>query len=274
MGKNIRFNSIFIIQLILTLIAGFLNLEFSKEKIEQHNKPDAYKYSCPLFDHFCTYQSGKWIKSGVWCNGGIFNCKWYPEQVFFPNDESSSIMTLILDKIDENSNVKYKSGEIRSKEKYGYGLFEVRMKPVLHPGVVSSFFVYTSSCDDPGNPWEEIDIEFIKCPNGNDSCQVMQCNYFTNGIGNNEHKVSLNFDATVDYHVYAFKWEPDKITWYIDGNIVHSVTNKNIPNHAGRIMMNLWSTINADNWTGKHDGKVPLKAYYDWVRYTPLIPEN
>jgi endo-1,3-1,4-beta-glycanase ExoK len=270
MKKLNRFKSIFFIQIILTIFSGFLNLEFSKKTTEQYNKPDASNYSSLFFDHFSDNQSGNWCKSGIWCNGGFFNCEWHPEQVNLSANDSSSIMTLTLNKIDLTSKIPYKSGEIRSKNKYGYGLFEVKMKPVLQSGVVSSFFVYTSNIDEPGNPWDEIDIEFIKSPVGSNSHSVMQCNYYSNGIGNNEYKIKLNFDATLDYHVYAFKWEPNKITWYIDGNIVHSTAKKNIPNHAGKIMMNLWPTINADFWTGKHDGKIPLTAYYEWVRYTPL----
>jgi len=98
----------------------------------------------------------------------------------------------------------------------------------------------------------------------------MQCNFFTKGRGNNEYAVKLDFDATSSYHVYAFKWEPNKITWYIDGIKVHSVSGENIPNHAGKIMMNLWPTIKVDSWCGKYNGKVPLTAYCDWVRFTPL----
>jgi beta-glucanase (GH16 family) len=97
---------------------------------------------------------------------------------------------------------------------------------------------------------------------------MMQCNYFTNGTGHHEFLVNLTFDATQDYHTYAFKWEPNKITWYIDGVAVHTATN-NIPSHAGRIDVNLWPTINDDQWAGHFDGAVPLVAYYDWVRYTP-----
>jgi endo-1,3-1,4-beta-glycanase ExoK len=267
---TIKFANIFFILLILTLITGSLNSGYVKESSEQCNKPDAGNISSSFYDDFTKDQTSSWCKSGIWSNGGIFNCEWNPEQINFSADNSLSVMTLTLDKINTNSKFPYKSGEIRSKEKYGYGLYEIKMKPVMHTGVVTSFFVYTNNCDVPGNPWDEIDIEFINSQDETNHYPVMQCNYFANGIGNNEHKIKLNFDAASSYHVYAFKWEPEKITWFIDGTIVNTTTGKNIPNHKGKIMMNLWPTINADSWAGKHDGIIPLTGYYDWVRFTPL----
>lgn len=71
---------------------------------------------------------------------------------------------------------KFDCGEYRSTNNYGYGLYEVSMKPAKNTGIVSSFFTYTGPAH--GTQWDEIDIEFL----GKDTTKV-QFNYFMNGVG-------------------------------------------------------------------------------------------
>lgn len=88
-------------------------------------------------------------------------------------------------KIDSDGRGGYTGGEWRSKERFGYGLYQVNMKPIKNPGVVSSFFTYTGPSE--GKPWDEIDIEFL----GKDTTKV-QFNYFTNGRGQKDEHVHLH----------------------------------------------------------------------------------
>ena len=138
---------------------------------------------------------------------------------------------------------------------YSYGFYSVKMKPVKKSGVISSFFIYT------GHPWDEIDIEFL----GKDTTKV-QFNYFTNGVGGHEYVYDLGFDASEEYHEYAFEWREDSITWYVDGKAVYRAT-EDIPSHAGYLMMNLWNVSDdMAYWPGKFDGKdLPLEAHYEWI---------
>ena len=53
----------------------------------------------------------------------------------------------------------YRGAELRTKDDFLYGKFEVRFKPAQGDGLVSSFFTYNT---DYGNtPWNEIDIELL-----------------------------------------------------------------------------------------------------------------
>lgn len=133
---------------------------------------------------------------------------------------------------DEEAKVNY-AGEYRSKEFFGYGYYSVRMKAIPRAGIVSSFFTYTGKSDG-GNPWDEIDIEFL----GYDMTRV-QFNYFSNGVGGHEKWYKLGFDASKEFHEYGFKWTPDSITWYVDTVPVHNAT-QSIPVTPGRIMINAW----------------------------------
>ena len=191
-----------------------------------------------------------------WSNGQMFDCTWREANITFEN----GIMKLRIDDDGENASPKWSGAEYRSRNFYHYGLFEVRMKPIKNDGVVSSFFIYTGPSDN--NPWDEIDIEFL----GKDTTKI-QFNYFTNGQGNHEFVYDLGFDASEEFHTYAFEWLPDSITWYVDGQPVHTAT-ENIPVTPGKVMMNVWPGIGVDEWLNPFDGNVPLTAEYDWFRIT------
>lgn len=199
--------------------------------------------------------SPDWHIASGWSNGAPFDCIWSENCVKFEN----GVMKLIIDKIVEG---QYRGGEYRTNEMFGYGLYEVEMKAIKNKGVVSSFFTYTGPSDN--NPWDEIDIEFL----GKDTTKV-QFNYYTDGVGGHEYMHQLGFDASEDFHRYAFKWEKDKITWYVDGEEVYSAT-ENLPSTPGKIMMNAWNGIGVDGWLGKFDGNVPLTAEYKSVKFTPI----
>lgn len=197
-----------------------------------------------------------------WSNGGMFDCEWRSSNVRY--NESKKLLELAL--TEENG--KNLAGEYRSNEHYSYGYFSVKMKAIKKAGVVSSFFTYTGR--NEGNPWDEIDIEFL----GKDTTKV-QFNYFTNGEGGHEYLYDLGFDASEGLHEYGFKWTAEDITWYVDGKAVHRATD-NIPVTPGRIMINAWpgkseGEQNVAGWSGVFDGVYPIpSAEYEWIGNKPL----
>ena len=197
--------------------------------------------------------------SNGWSNGSMFNVTWRDKNVTFENGK----MQLIIDNDPvPKGGVPYSGGEFRSKDFYGYGLYEVSMKAIKNDGVVSSFFTYTGPSDN--NPWDEIDVEIL----GKDTTQV-QFNYFTDSKGGHEYMYELGFDASEDFHVYAFEWKEDSITWYVDGKEAHKA-EKRLPVTPSKIMMNAWCGVGVDGWLNAFtDANVPLTAEYEWVRFTP-----
>lgn len=209
------------------------------------------------------FKNGKpmdWEIAANWTNGSMFNVTWRDSNVIFKD----GIMQLVIDNDAEPENgIPYSGGEFRSAEFYGYGRYEVSMKAIKNDGVVSSFFTYTGPSDN--NPWDEIDVEIL----GKDTTKV-QFNYFTNGAGNHEYMHDLGFDASEDFHTYAFEWHKDKIVWLVDGAEVHSVT-ENIPVTESKIMMNAWCGTGVDGWLNAFDdSSLPLAAEYQWVKFTPF----
>ncbi len=201
-----------------------------------------------------------WECADGWTNGSMFNVTWRKRNVTF----NEGNMQLIIDKdLTPQLGIPYSGGEFRSREFYGYGRYEVSMKPIKNDGVVSSFFTYTGPSDN--NPWDEIDIEFL----GKDTT-IVQFNYFTDSRGGHEHIYDLGFDASEDFHTYAFEWHEDKIVWFVDGVEVYSATD-NIPVTPSKIMMNAWCGSGVDGWLNAFDdSSLPLTAEYEWVRFTPF----
>lgn len=205
-----------------------------------------------LYTDFSQGEPSNWESSDGWSNGSMFNCTWRKVNTVYED----GVLKLSIDTFADG----YSGGEVRTKEFYGYGMYETSMKPIKNIGVVSSFFTYTGPSDN--NPWDEIDIEFL----GKDTTKV-QFNYFTNGKGNHEYVYDLGFDATEEFHTYGFKWEADKITWYVDGEAVHTA-EESIPVTESRIFMNTWNGTGVDSWLGAYDGTTPITAEYQWVRFT------
>ncbi len=191
-------------------------------------------------------------KADGWSNGGMFNCTWRADNVWF-----DGYLNLKIDR--DYATGGYSGGEYRTNDTFGYGMYDVSMKPIKNDGVVSSFFTYTGPSD--GTVWDEIDIEFL----GKDTTKV-QFNYYTNGVGNHEYVYDLGFDASQSFHQYGFLWQPGKITWYVDGKAVYSAT-QNIPTTPGKIMLNAWPGTGVDEWLKPYNGATPLVAQYDWINW-------
>ena len=231
------------------------------------------------------------FESDGWSNGDVFNVVWKKHNVHY-ND---GIMRLGITEEqasawlgEEEVNFNYTAGEARTQNYYHYGDYEVSMKPSANPGTASTFFVCTGPYDlkdGVPNAHDEIDIEFL----GDDTTKV-QFNFFVNGVGGNEHMYDLGFDASKEFHTYGFRWEPNAITWFVDGKPVYKVTSdevdegknlrqvEKLPSTAGRILTNYWcGNERAEGWMGKYNGSVADNGTtYQWIKTSaegaPLNP--
>lgn len=160
----------------------------------------------------------------------------------------------------------YVSAEFERVGFYGYGRYEVVMKPGNMPGVVSSFFTHTGPHLDDIH--SEIDFEFV-----GDKPREVHTNYFWDGASD-AVDIGLGFDASEDFHLYAFEWLPDRITWYVDGIEVRTVAAEAarvpIPSAAGRVMANIWAANGQMlEWVGEPLGE-GTHATYRCMSHVPL----
>lgn len=160
----------------------------------------------------------------------------------------------------------YTGGEMKTLRTYGYGRYEVVMRPAKGSGLVSSFFTYTGAYD--GNPHDEIDIEFL----GLDTSRI-HFNYFRNGKTGASATFDLPFDAAEADHLYAFDWAPEGITWYVDGEPYYKTIDGDafLPTTPGSIVFNAWTGKPfMSAWHGKPTFESGASAHYSCVSFSPM----
>jgi beta-glucanase (GH16 family) len=160
---------------------------------------------------------------------------------------------------------QYSGAELQVRQQLGpftHGRYEARMRAAKGSAVISSFFSY----DDP--PWQEIDIEFLgDHPNAVQSNVYNSSNSTPTLLPPFPILYTLPFDATADFHTYAFEWDPTEVRWYADTILVARTTAPHqVPTRPMRPMLNLWLSTTA-SWAGSIDPAVlPAHSEYAWVR--------
>ncbi len=276
---------LFAAAILAVIMATFLFVACSKPiSAEPLNAEIVADYTKTAEERAETFASGSMGYS--WENGEPFNVWWNPQNVSYEENKLSLYISEMTEKEttwdeETQTNVPCKSeyygAEVRSKHFYGYGDYQVRMKPAKIAGTASTFFVctgpYDKWYDENGNVikenhHDEIDIEFL----GKDTTKV-QFNYFANGKGGHEYMYDLGFDASEEYHDYGFRWAEDSITWFVDEKPVYQVLRSKIrsgeswPEEPGRLVMNYWcGTEGAEAWMGKFNDDYSGHADYEWIK--------
>lgn len=78
-------------------------------------------------------------------------------------------------------------------------------------------------------------------------------------------------DFAEAYHVYEVRWAKGKIEWFIDGNLIHSVSANTVPGAWPFDDKDFYLLLNlavGGYWPGNPDGTTafPQSLYVDWVR--------
>lgn len=235
----------------------------------------AYAQGVDFFDDLDTLNATLWQKS-TWTNDGDFNVHWRADHTKFGLSPDKMILQLDDNPCPTGCDSKpYASGEIQSLEEYGYGKFETRMKVASGSGLVTSFFIYTGDGYLAPNH-DEIDIEILgKAPT------KIQFHYYANGVSGPEATIDVGVDLSAAYHRYGFIWYADKIEFYFDGALLHTMYQNDlnadgvpvpIPTRPGKIIANLWTATPLSDtetyWLGSftYPG-TPVRAGYDWITY-------
>ena len=103
------------------------------------------------------------------------------------------------------------------------------------PGIVGGIFLFALK---PGSTTyhDEIDFELLtNSPNG------AQTNIYSNeklGTGNVQF-VPYASGSITDYHTYEIIWQPNQVSWFIDGNLVRTDTS-HVPTGPMNFHLNIW----------------------------------
>lgn len=190
-----------------------------------------------------------------------------PDNAVLHNSELELQLSKGNDRLDRN----YDGSEYYTPGKYfGYGKFEVDLKPSAPSGVITSFFLarymwrpdYSSMYDSC-----EVDIEFVGTTN-----EVQFALHWSKPDGklvSKAHTVKLNFDASEKYNRWTIEWLPDRISFYVNGNKLHTFSNVENINLPMEIHMNSWVTTSKE-WAGPfNDSILPISSWYRNLHYIP-----
>lgn len=216
-------------------------------------------------EEFDRLDDERWYVSNGWSNGPHQNCVWSDDQV----STDGGILRLAYSRrepIERAPEPGYVCGELQTKQRFGYGAYEARLKAVERSGFNSAFFSYIGPVH--GAPHDEIDFEIL----GKDATSV-QLNQFVRGEARNGTFVPVPENAARAFNTYAFIWEPGRLRYYVNGSMVHEVTDAaSIPKHPMKILASLWASDTALDWLGPFDPphSEPLIMEVDWIAYTAL----
>ena len=182
----------------------------------------------------------------------------------------------------------YKSGELETSRRYGFGAFEARIRAAKGPGVISTFFLWRPGSEQQSTPWHEIDFEMGQA-SGDYQSQIM-----TPGASPPQYRTEhvavhqLPSRPWEAYYTYRMEWTPTYIAFYVDGTEVrretdpvefaelfHTDASGDTPaNERMEIRTGVWpGASNIYGWSGVFDGSsVPTGHFVDYVKiwdYTP-----
>lgn len=153
---------------------------------------------------------------------GCPNCGWGNNERQLYTNENQKLKNGFLVITAKKEDEKYTSSRIttKGKKEFQYGYFEARAKLPVGAGIWPAFWMLGANIDKVGWPkCGEIDIlEYV----GKEPHTV-----FTSLHTQDSHGNTINTKKTVietieqGFHLYAIDWNPDKIDFYVDNQLVY-----------------------------------------------------
>lgn len=217
-------------------------------------------------DQFEQLDEERWYVSHGWSNGDHQNCLWSKRQVAADGALRLSFAEAPSE-IEGDPTVErdYVCAEVQTRQRFGYGTFEVRLKAVDRSGYNSAFFTYIGPVHD--QPHDEIDVEVL----GRDTDRV-EFNQFVDGRSAGGTIVDVPGGTASKFVSYAFIWEPERLRYFVDGELVHEVLDPAvIPDQPMKIYSSLWAGETNPGWMGQFDPPDgPLTMEIDWIAFTAI----
>jgi beta-glucanase (GH16 family) len=207
---------------------------------------------------------------------------------FHPNKLSINSSNLLITSTENGSMIE--TGAIQSKESYGFGYFEARIKfqvqgttwnnafwlargysniPRGSDGLITPYYhpcCNAPSCTPQDVWWDEIDIEVLQ------DYQVTSNIHRVFGNCTNSYEPGIMIynktnDYINNYHIYGIEYSSDKIRFYLDNYKWDERNSSQLPDSSLWIIFNtgfIYKTGNIANNT------FPGYYYVDWVKYYKL----
>ncbi|KAL4962409.1 glycoside hydrolase family 16 protein [Aspergillus stella-maris] len=142
---------------------------------------------------------------------------------------------------------KLQSPTIQSTFYIFFGRVEMHVKMAAGPGIVSSVVLQSDDLD-------EIDWEWV----GYNTSEI-QTNYYSKGVTNYKNGGFFKVDnADTEFHNYTVYWTQDKIDWWVDSQLLRTLTYDNakngtestFPQTPSNVRIGIWPAGDPDNAQG------------------------
>ena len=165
----------------------------------------------------------------------------------------------------DESTRNYLSGIITSAQSYSvtHGYFEARLKFPEGQGLWPAFWLLNSQYVER---FPEIDIvEFL----GHKKDTVHHTMHWIDTFSYDQHTTvstptyeTIKTDFTADFHTFGLAWDPKKVRFYVDGEMVREITDSEffISTQSMYLLLNL---AVGGTWAGAPDETTPFPASYD-----------
>ena len=159
-----------------------------------------------------------------WVNNELQSYVDSPENIYI---EDGSLVLKPVETVNEDGSVSYTSGRVNTQNKHDfkYGLFEARVKVPEGQGFLPAFWMMPTNENLYGQ-WPrcgEIDIMEVL---GNNTDTSYGTIHYGNPHSESQGSYTLEEGTFSDeYHVFDVEWEPGKISWYVDGKLIHTEDN-------------------------------------------------
>jgi endo-1,3-1,4-beta-glycanase ExoK len=216
-----------------------------------------------FFDGFDSLSSQRWYVSDGWANGAHQNCAWAARAV----TASNGMLNVSFLK-QNGAGRSYICGELQTRQSYGYGTFEARLKTPAGSGLNAAFFTYIGPTQN--KPHDEIDVELLLKNTNVVHTTTFVSGQSGDGVTGNGLEVPLPYPSDSDFIDYAVVWAPDKVEYYANKELIRSITTPHeIPTNPQRIFFSFWGSDTLTEWMGPfQDPGRPIAMQVDWVAYT------
>lgn len=169
----------------------------------------------------------------------------------------------------------YGSARIKTKGRFAftYGRVAARIKIPKGQGIWPAFWMLGSNIDYRGWPsCGEIDVMEVIGREPRVLNATIHGPGYSGRKGPSSKWISAQRDLGDDFHVYSLDWEPDRLRFYVDGELHADRTPADIPadetwvfDHDFFLLLNV---AVGGNWPGSPDGSTqfPAEMLVDWVR--------
>ena len=161
------------------------------------------------------------------------------------------------------NNQQYLSGALTTYNKFRmrYGYVEMRARLPRGKGLWSAFWLLHQNEAD-----RRPEIDVVEYIGDKPNIAYQTYHYYENwNLRSTPTMEAAGPDYSQDFHTYGVKWEPGRITWYVDGQATNTYNSGNVSWEEMYLLVNLalggW-------WAGDPDGSTPFPARMtiDYIR--------